>query len=121
MIGAWSVHAALAQTLDLRYAQAYSAAHSIFALPVSVAQSEGLFAREGLRVQVVIPIPGGSDKMIAALHDDWADVTHVATPFLIRAPLAGSDAVAIVAEFDNPIYSLIGKPDIALGLGLLPA
>jgi ABC-type nitrate/sulfonate/bicarbonate transport system substrate-binding protein len=112
MIGSWSVHASSAQTLDLRYAQAYSAAHSIFALPVSVAQSEGLFAREGLRVQVVVPIPGGSDKMIAALHDDWADVAHVATPFLIRAALAGSDAVAIDAEFNNPIYSLIGKPEI---------
>jgi ABC-type nitrate/sulfonate/bicarbonate transport system substrate-binding protein len=112
IIGAWSVHAAPAQTLDLRYAQAYSAAHSIFALPVSVAESEGLFAREGLHVQVVIPIPGGSDKMIAALNDDWADVTHVATPFLIRSALAGSDAVAIAAEFNNPIYSLIGKPEI---------
>jgi ABC-type nitrate/sulfonate/bicarbonate transport system substrate-binding protein len=112
MIGAWSVHAARAQTLNLRYGQAYSAAHSIFSLPVSVAQSEGFFAREGLSVQVVTPIPGGSDKMIAALHDDWADVTHVATPFLIRAALAGSDAVAINAEFNNPIYSLIGKPEI---------
>jgi len=50
--------------------------------------------------------------MIAALHDDWADVTHVATPFLIRAALAGSDAVAVDAEFNNPIYSLIGKPEI---------
>jgi ABC-type nitrate/sulfonate/bicarbonate transport system substrate-binding protein len=84
MIGAWSAQAVTAQTtLNLRYAQAYSAAHSIFALPVSVAESEGFFAREGLGVQVVIPIPGGSDKMIAALHDDWADVTHVVTPFLI--------------------------------------
>jgi ABC-type nitrate/sulfonate/bicarbonate transport system substrate-binding protein len=112
MIGAWSGHAAPAQTLNLRYAQAYSAAHSIFALPVSVAEKEGLFAREGLHVQVVIPIPGGSDKMITALNDDWADVTHVAMPFLIRAVLAGSDAVAIDAEFNNPIYSLIGKPEI---------
>jgi NitT/TauT family transport system substrate-binding protein len=112
LIGAWSVHAAQAQTLSLRYAQAYSAAHSIFALPVTIAQSEGLFDREGLTVQVVIPIPGGSDKMIAALQDDWADVTHIATPFLIRAALAGSDAVAIDAEFNNPIYSLVGKPEI---------
>jgi NitT/TauT family transport system substrate-binding protein len=112
MIGAWSVRAARAQTLNLRYAQAYSAAHSIFSLPVSIAQSEGFFAREGLSVQIVTPIPGGSDKMITALHDDWADVTHVATPFLIRAALAGSDAVAVDAEFNNPIYSLIGKPEI---------
>jgi ABC-type nitrate/sulfonate/bicarbonate transport system substrate-binding protein len=112
IIVAWCGHAASAQTLNLRYAQAYSAAHSIFALPVSVAESEGLFAREGLSVQVVIPIPGGSDKMIAALHNDWADVAHVATPFLIRAALAGSDAVAIDSEFNNPIYSLVGKPEI---------
>ena len=37
---------------------------------------------------------------------------HVATPFLIQAALKGSDAVAIAAEFNNPIYSLIAKPEI---------
>ena len=31
---------------------------------------------------------------------------------LVRAALAGSDAVAIAAEFNNPIYSLIAHPDI---------
>jgi ABC-type nitrate/sulfonate/bicarbonate transport system substrate-binding protein len=103
---------AQAELLNLRYGQAYSSAHSIFSLPISVAEREGLFTREGLRVQVVIPIPGGSDKMIDALDDDWADVTHVATPFLIRAALAGSDAVAIASEFRNPVYSLIAKPEI---------
>src|SRR5438874_4945316 len=104
--------AAAGETLTLRYGQAYSSAHSIFSLPVSVAEREGLFFREGLNVKVLIPIPGGSDKMIAALHDDEVDLTHVATPFLIRAALAGSDAVAIAAEFDNPIYSLVAKPEI---------
>jgi NitT/TauT family transport system substrate-binding protein len=103
---------AAAEPLTLRYGQAFSSAHSIFSLPVSVAQREGLFAREGLDVKVLVPIPGGSDKMIAALHDDFVDVTHVATPFLVRAALAGSDAVAIAAEFRNPVYSLIGKSDI---------
>jgi len=106
------VHPAAAETLKLRYGQAYSSAHSIFSLPIAVAQREGLFAREGLDVEVLVPIPGGSDKMIAALHDDFVDVTHVATPFLIRAAMAGSDAVAIASEFDNPIYSLIAKPEI---------
>ena len=99
--------------LKLRYGQAFSSAHSIFSLPISVAQREGLFRREGLELEVLVPIPGGSDKMIAALHDDVVDLTHVATPFLVRAALAGSDAVAIAAEFDNPIYSLIAKPEIA--------
>ncbi|MBO0757341.1 MAG: ABC transporter substrate-binding protein [Bradyrhizobiaceae bacterium] len=77
-----------------------------------MAEREGLFTREGLNVKVVIPIPGGSDKMIDALNDDWADVTHIATPYLIRSALAGSDAVAIASEFRNPIYSLIAKPEI---------
>ena len=92
--------------------QAYSAIRSIFSLPVSVAEREGFFRREGLNFRVVVPIPGGSDKMIDALHDDTCDVTHVATPFLIRAALAGSDAVAIAAEFNNPIYSLVARPEI---------
>jgi len=73
---------------------------------------EGFFRREGLDFHVVVPIPGGSDKMIDALNDGSADVTHIATPFLIRAALAGSDAVAIAAEFNNPIYSLVAKPEI---------
>src|SRR4029077_183323 len=85
---------------------------SIFSLPISIADREGFFRREGLNFHVVVPIPGGSDKMIDALHDDTADVTHVATPFLVRAALAGSDAVAIAAEFNDPIYSLVGQPQI---------
>lgn len=100
------------QLLTLRYGQAYSAAHSIFSLPVTVAQREGLFRREGLNVQIVIPVPGGADRMIDALNANWIDVTHIATPFLIRAAMAGSDAVAIDAEFNNAIYSLVAKPAI---------
>jgi ABC-type nitrate/sulfonate/bicarbonate transport system substrate-binding protein len=65
-----------------------------------------------LNFRVVVPIPGGSDKMIDALHDNTCDVTHVATPFLVRAALAGSDAVAVAAEFNNPIYSLVARPEI---------
>jgi ABC-type nitrate/sulfonate/bicarbonate transport system substrate-binding protein len=40
------------------------------------------------------------------------DVTHIATAFLIRAVLSGSDAVAIAGEFNNPIYSLIARPEL---------
>jgi len=104
---------ACAETLKLRYGQAYSAARSIFSLPVTIAKNEGFFAREGLDVEFLQPIPGGSDNQITALHNDSVDVTHVATPFLIRAALGGSDAVAIAAEFNNPIYSVIAKPEIA--------
>jgi ABC-type nitrate/sulfonate/bicarbonate transport system substrate-binding protein len=105
--------AARAEPLKLRYGQAYSAARSIFSLPVTIAEREGFFAREGLSVEVLQPIPGGADHQITALHNDSVDLTHVATPFLIRAALAGSDAVAVAAEFRNPIYSVIAKPEIA--------
>jgi len=101
-----------AQPLQLRYCQAYSAARSIFSLPIAIAQSQKFFARQGLDFKLVVPIPGGSDKMIDALHDDTCELTHVAAPFLIRANLNGSDAVAIAAEFTNPIYSLVVKPEI---------
>jgi len=103
---------ASAQGIPLRYAQAYSSMRSIFSLPISVGDREGFFRREGLNFRVVVPIPGGSDKMIDALYDDTADITHVATAFLIRSALGGSDAVAVAAEFNNPIYSLIAKPEI---------
>jgi ABC-type nitrate/sulfonate/bicarbonate transport system substrate-binding protein len=104
---------ARAEPLTLRYGQAYSAARSIFSLPVAVAERQGFFAREGLKVEILQPIPGGADHQITALHNDSVDITHVATPFLVRAALGGSDAVAIAAEFNNPIYSLIAKPEIA--------
>jgi len=105
-------HGTRAQTLKLRYGQAYSAARSIFSLPVAIAEREGFFAREGIKVEVLQPIPGGADRQIEALHNDSVDLTHVATPFLIRAALGGSDAVAVAAEFRNPIYSVIAKPEI---------
>jgi ABC-type nitrate/sulfonate/bicarbonate transport system substrate-binding protein len=105
------VEPAAAQMVTLRYGQAYSALRSIFALPILVAEREGYFVREGLNFATV-PVPGGGEKLIEALHDGTADIAHVATPFLIQAAMKGSDAVAFVAEFNNPIYSLIAKPEI---------
>jgi len=58
-------HGTRAQTLKLRYGQAYSAARSIFSLPVAIAEREGFFAREGLKVEVLQPIPGGADRQIS--------------------------------------------------------
>jgi ABC-type nitrate/sulfonate/bicarbonate transport system substrate-binding protein len=111
-LAAMSMPASAGELPILRYGQAFSATNSVYSLPIAIAEREGLFARAGLDFRVVIPNPGGSDKMIHALHDDTIDVTHVATPFLVRAALAGSDAVAIAAEFNNPIYSLIARPEI---------
>jgi len=103
-------YAASAQGLTLRYAQAHSALRSIFALPLLVAERQGFFVREGLDFSM-LPVPGGGERLIAALHDGSADISHVATAFLIQSSLAGSDAVAIAAEFNNPVYSLVAKPE----------
>jgi ABC-type nitrate/sulfonate/bicarbonate transport system substrate-binding protein len=103
--------AAGAEPIQLRYGQAYSAQRSIFALPLLLAERQGMFVREGLDFHM-IPVPGGGTKMIDALHDGTAHISHVATPFLVQASLNGSDAVAIVTEFNNPIYSLVAKPEI---------
>ncbi len=101
-----------AEPIVLRYGQAFSAEESIYALPIFVADREGFFAREGLRFGSVL-IPGGGERMIAALDDGTVDLAHVATAFLVSADVKGADAVAIADEFDNPIYSLVAKPAIA--------
>jgi len=102
---------AAGQPIPLRYGQAYSALRSIFALPLFVAERQGFFVQEGLYFSMV-PVNGGGERLIQALHDGTADISHVATPFLISAALAGSDAVAIAPEFNNPVYSLLAKPEI---------
>ncbi|HUB96484.1 MAG TPA: ABC transporter substrate-binding protein [Stellaceae bacterium] len=102
---------AAADPVVLHYGQAFSAVRSIYSLPIFVADREGFFTREGLDFSNIL-IPGGGGKMIAALEDGTVEITHVATPFLISSDLAGADAVAIAAEFDNPIYSLVAKPEI---------
>jgi ABC-type nitrate/sulfonate/bicarbonate transport system substrate-binding protein len=102
---------AAADVVTLRYGQIPSTVRSVSSLYLFVAQRQGFFAREALKLELV-PISGGTDKMVAALDQGAVDVTQTATPYLIRAALAGSDAVAIAGETANPIYSLIAKPEI---------
>ena len=54
--------AAAAQTIPLRYGQAYSAIRSIFSLPVSVAEREGFFRREGLNFRLLSPFLAAQTK-----------------------------------------------------------
>jgi ABC-type nitrate/sulfonate/bicarbonate transport system substrate-binding protein len=98
----------------------------VSALYLSIAHQKGFFSREQVKLELV-PIAGGTDKMVAALDQGAVDVTQTATPYLIRAALAGSDAIAIAGETANPVYSLIAQPQIedlaglkGKTLGLLP-
>ena len=100
-----------AELITLRYGQNAASTGSLSALPLTVAERKGFFIREGLNLEVV-PIAGGTDRIVAALDKGEIDAGKNATPYLIQAVLKGSDAVAIVAQTTNPVYSLIVRPGI---------
>ena len=100
-----------AELITLRYGQNAASAGSLSSLPFTVAERKGFFVREGINL-VVVPIPGGTDRIVAALDKGEIDAGKNATPYLIQAVLKGSDAVAIVAQTTNPVYSLIVRPEI---------
>ncbi len=103
--------ASAAELITLRYGQNAASGGSLSALPLTVAERKGFFVREGLNLEVV-PIAGGTDRIVAALDKGEIDAGKNATPYLIQAVLKGSDAVAIVAQTTNPVYSLIVRPEI---------
>jgi ABC-type nitrate/sulfonate/bicarbonate transport system substrate-binding protein len=105
------IRTALAEPVTLRYGQIPSTLRTVSALPLYTAQRKGLFAREGISVEM-IPVEGGADNMVKALDRGAVDVARTATPYLIQAALKGSDAIAIAGETATPIYSLMVKPEI---------
>ena len=100
-----------AETVTLRYGQNSASAASLSSLPLTIAERKGFFARAGIDLAVV-PIPGGTDRIVAALDKGEIDAGRNATPYMIQAALKGSDAVAVVAQTMNPVYSLIVRPEI---------
>src|SRR5213594_3247317 len=100
-----------ADLVTLRYGQNAASAGSLSSLPLTVAERKGFFVREGINLDVV-PIPGGTDRIVAALDKGEIDAGKNATPYLIQAVLKGSDAVAILSQTTNPVYSLIVRPEI---------
>src|SRR5947208_10539472 len=97
--------------ITLRYGQNAAGVTGLSSLPFNVAQRKGYFPREGLNV-VMVPIQGGTDRIVAALDKGEIDVGKNATPYMIQAVLKGSDAVAVMSQTTNPIYSLIVRPEI---------
>jgi ABC-type nitrate/sulfonate/bicarbonate transport system substrate-binding protein len=97
--------------ITLRYGQNAAGANGLSSLPLTVAQRKNFLVREGINL-VVVPIAGGTDRIVAALDLGEIDAGKNATPYLIQAVLKGSDAVAIMSQTANPIYSLIARPDI---------
>jgi len=105
------VQAAHGADIALRYGQNAAGVSGLSSLPFNVAQRKGFFPRQGLNL-VMVPIPGGTDRIVAALDNGAIDVGKNATPYMIQAVLKGSDAVAIVSQTTNPVYSLVVRPEI---------
>jgi ABC-type nitrate/sulfonate/bicarbonate transport system substrate-binding protein len=104
--------AAHAQTpITLRYGQNAAGAKGLSSLPLNVAVRKGFFIREGIDLKV-INIKGGTDRIVAALDRGEIEAGKNATPYLIQAVLKGSDAVAVISQTANPVYSLIVRPEI---------
>jgi ABC-type nitrate/sulfonate/bicarbonate transport system substrate-binding protein len=99
------------ELVTLRYGQNAAGATGLSSLPLTIAQRKNFFVREGINL-VVVPIAGGTDRIVAALDQGEIDAGKNATPYLIQAVLKGSDAVAIMSQTSNPIYSLISRPEI---------
>jgi len=99
------------QNINLRYGQIPSTLKTVSALQFYIAQRKGIFAREGINLEI-LPIEGGAANMVVALNKGTVDITRTATPYLIQDVLKGSDNVAILGETATPIYSLIVKPEI---------
>jgi len=97
--------------ITLRYGQNAAGTSGLSALPLNVAQRKDYFRREGISL-VMIPIPGGTDRIVAALDKGEIDAGRTSTPYMIEAVLKGSDAVAFMAQTANPVYSLMARPEI---------
>src|SRR5690242_2055561 len=87
----------------------YSAA-SADQLPAWVAKDTGIFAKEGLDVQLIF-FTGGTTAILALVSND-VPITQVSGPGLVNSALAGSDAVFVAAGMTSLNYVLMGKPGV---------
>ncbi len=82
-------------------------------LPAWVAKETGIFARNGLDVQLIF-FTGGTTAILALVSGD-VPVTQVSGPGLVNSALAGSDAAFIAAGMTSLNYVLMGKAGIKTG------
>lgn len=79
-------------------------------LPAWVAKDSGIFAKEGLDVQLIF-FTGGTTAILALVSGD-VPITEVSGPGLVNSVLAGSDAVFVAAGMTSLNYVLMGKPGV---------
>jgi NitT/TauT family transport system substrate-binding protein len=79
-------------------------------LPAWVAKDSGIFAKNGLDVQLIF-FTGGTTAILALVSGD-VPMTQVSGPGLVSSVLAGSDSVFVAAGITSLNYVLMGKPGI---------
>ncbi len=79
-------------------------------MPAWVAKETGIFARNGLEVQVIF-FTGGTTAILALVSGD-VPITQVSGPGLVNSVMAGSDAAFVAAGMTSLNYVLMGKPGI---------
>lgn len=79
-------------------------------LPAWVAKETGIFAKNGLDVQVIF-FTGGTTAILALVSGD-VPITQVSGPALVNSVLAGSDAVFVAAGMTSLNYVLMAKPGL---------
>ena len=94
----------------LRMGVIENSARSISHMGLNIALKRGFLDQENIALEIV-PLPGVQFQ-IEELDKGRVDVSHTATPYLIQAVLAGSDSVAVVGGLANPVFSIVGKPDV---------
>jgi NitT/TauT family transport system substrate-binding protein len=82
-------------------------------LPAWVAKETGIFAKNGLDVQLIF-FTGGTTAILALVSGD-VPITQVSGPGLVNSALAGSDAVFFAAGMTSLNYVLMGKSGIKTG------
>ena len=103
---------------------------NITQLPQVIAEREGLFAREGVKVQIVsFAVPGGRfavpgvpraappaggapPSLGAAMAKGTVDMTKQQFPLLINSVMAGGKYIGVASEVDNSVYYLVVRPEI---------
>jgi NitT/TauT family transport system substrate-binding protein len=79
-------------------------------LPAWVAKETGIFAKNGLDIQLIF-FTGGTTAILALVSGD-VPITQVSGPGLVNSVLAGSDAVFVAAGMTSLNYVLMGKPGL---------
>jgi ABC-type nitrate/sulfonate/bicarbonate transport system substrate-binding protein len=107
--------AAAQAPLTLRYA--VDTERNLNALSQTIAERQGLFAREGLNFQLVRFVATGdrpSDRTALVASRDKFDMARMQLSVLMEPEgrFKGTNYVAVEAVVNNPVYFLVARPEI---------